>query len=835
MIARLQTPVRHTTPVFDITEFRTESDVEQKLIYPFLTHASYLNLPSAWVRTKEYMTPTEIDKAAGRRFGYFPDYSVWISGLPLVIIEAKMPDVAIEAALREARLYAVEINKRYPPNVNPIGFILACNGEQLALTQWDSESSTLASPCVNAMPGSAVLNALQGAIGRAALEETAKKLAAHFQSRPFHSVAAFMGGQVRLNQQLGVNEFAEPLFPTLTKYFGSTSEETPDDVIDRAYVTSDELGRYEGVLETYLKDRTSQIAGTQLKTIETSRHQATGISTEVQKFATNPTFYSRVQLIVGAVGAGKSTFIRRYYRRLMSNHVRERTRWAFLNFNALPPSEDMQNWVASQFISSFREVNGIDLHEFDHIEKIFGHELNRFDRGPNKRLKTMDPVEFERRRASYLDDLTKNPTEFAKCVARHFSGEMGLGIVVVFDNVDKRSRDLQLAIFEAAQWFKDLTRALVLINLRDSTFEAHRDEPPLDAFANAINFYVQPPRFAQVIRKRLELVLEVLPSEVAPQQEYALSSGYRIRYPASRLGEFLMTIYLSLFDQRTLKVASALEALVAKNVRRALGMFADILVSPHIPTNLITGAILTGGASRIQEFRIIRSLMRQRYKFYNGKSSYIRNVMDVDLDHNQPSNFLYADILEYLIRNRKARIDFVQEGYATVRTLKKKMSAAGYDEEDVFSAIETLVQWGLIEPESLIVEGLTDDDAVRMHATGFIHMRFFLDRLEYLVGITTDMRFASRDVAEEIGNIWAGHNHLPDLSRAAKAKVLKRLKTYIEQEYFRRCKRHAFYEEFGLGGRVLVSALERAWDHLHSDRSPGDARADPHSMRTAPK
>lgn len=362
MIARLQSPVRHTTPVFDIAQFRTESDVEQKLIYPFLTHASYLNIPSAWVRTKEYMTPTEIDKAAGKRFGYFPDYSVWLSGLPLVIVEAKTPDVAIEAALREARLYAVEINKRYPPNVNPIGYILACNGEQCALTQWDSETSTLTFPSWEAMPGSAVLNALKGAIGKAALEDTAKKLAAHFQSRPFQSVAAFMGGQARINQQLGVNEFAEPLFPTLTKYFTSTSEETPDDVIDRAYVTSDELGRYEGVLETYLKDRASQIAGNQLKTIETSRHQATGISTEVQKFATDPNFYSRVQLIVGAVGAGKSTFIRRYYRQLMSNQVKERTRWAFLNFNALPPSERLQDWVAGQFISSFAEVNGIDVY-----------------------------------------------------------------------------------------------------------------------------------------------------------------------------------------------------------------------------------------------------------------------------------------------------------------------------------------------------------------------------------------------------------------------------------------------------------------------------------------
>ena len=82
-----------------------------------------------------------------------------------------------------------------------------------------------------------------------------------------------------------------------------------------------------------------------------------------------------------------------------------------------------------------------------------------------------------------------------------------------------------------------------------------------------------------------------------------------------------MTIYLSMFGQRTFKVASALEALVARDVRRALGMFADIIVSPHIPTSQITGTVLSVGVNRIQEYRIIRSLMRQRYRYYNGRSA----------------------------------------------------------------------------------------------------------------------------------------------------------------------------------------------------------------------
>jgi len=831
VVTRLPTKAPSIVPVFEVRELRTESDVEQKVILPFLLNASYLNLRSSSIRTKEYMTPTEIDKAAGKRYGYIPDYSVWVNSIPLLVVEAKAPDVGIEIALREARLYAGEINKRYPPEVNPIGHVLACNGVEYGLSTWDSEIGTVVALCSDVRPGTAIFTAFKEKIGRDVLEARAQKLGAHFQTRPFHSVASFMGGRPRLAQQLGVNDFAEPLFTTITKYFGSNSDETPDEVIDRAYVTSEELGTYEGVLETYLKDRTERIAGNQLKPIVTSKNTATGISTEIQRFAQNPGSNARVQLIIGSVGAGKSTFIRRFYRRLMTKEVAKKTKWAFLNFNVMPPGLDgLKTWIAEQFAESFAAVNDIDIYEASQIEKIFGAEVRRFERSPAKALKNNDRTEYIRRRTSLLEELTKDHVKLAECIARHFSGEMSFGIVIVFDNVDRRSRDQQLAIFEAAQWFKELTKALVLVNLRDSTFEAHRDEPPLDAFINAINFYIRPPRFAQVIRKRLELVLESLQTEVAQRQEYALSSGYRIRYPATRLGEFLLSIYLSLFGDRSVKIASSLEALVAKDVRRALGMFGDIIVSPHIPTGQITSTIL-GGEHRIQENRVIRALMRGRYKYYNGRSLYIRNVLSADLGFNRPSNLLIPDILDYLIRNRKSKIDFTQEGYATIATIIKKMSQLGYDEQDVFTAVSTVANWGLIEPESLIADSLSEEDAVRMHASGFIHMRFFLERNEYLLGLTTNLQFASREVASEIGQIWAGQNHLPDLQIHNKLKILTMLRDHMKFEYIRRCRRHAFYEEHGFGGRYVVEAIDRATSHLEAAAAAPAVRIDSRPRR----
>ncbi len=366
-----------------------------------------------------------------------------------------------------------------------------------------------------------------------------------------------------------------------------------------------------------------------------------------------------------------------------------------------------------------------------------------------------------------------------------------------------------MSIFSAAQWFKDVTKSLIVVNLRDSTFEAHREEPPLDAFINAINFYITPPRFAPVIKRRLELLLERLPDELDKRQEYQLESGSRIVYPASRIGEFLVNIYLSLFEKRSMAVAAALEALVAKDIRRALGMFADILVSPHIPTSKITGLLLQG-SSKIPEARIIRALMRSRYAYFNGRSVYVRNIVNANLQLIRPSHFINVDILEYLVRVRKTKVDFSQEGYVLPATIMKKMSQLGYEEADILTSISDLVEMGLIEPESLVTRRITGDDAVRVHGSGFIHMRFFIKRAEYLIGITPDMNFASFEVAESIAQQWRSQTSGIDLSFNSRVKVMEILDNYFRNEYDRRCRRHAFYADLGYGGKALVQAISDA-------------------------
>src|ERR1039458_1584680 len=124
-----------------ISELLTESDVEQKLIWPLLTtpYPSGLGLRGSDVLTKASIRRLEIGKGASRKL-YFPDYMVVFAGLPVLVVEAKAPDEDLEAALQEARLYGNELNALLPSGINPCVRVVACNGSGLWSAPIDSSA-----------------------------------------------------------------------------------------------------------------------------------------------------------------------------------------------------------------------------------------------------------------------------------------------------------------------------------------------------------------------------------------------------------------------------------------------------------------------------------------------------------------------------------------------------------------------------------------------------------------------------------------------------------------------------------------------------------------------
>jgi hypothetical protein len=118
------------------------------------------------------------------------------------------------------------------------------------------------------------------------------------------------------------------------------------------------------------------------------------------------------------------------------------------------------------------------------------------------------------------------------------------------DNVDRMDLKNQLAAFQLTLWFMRATRAFVIIQMRDETYERYKHLPPLDTYRTGVVFHISPPRFVDVVKRRLELSIEYLASAEEHDRYYEIESGLRIRYSNADLGSFLKRLYNAIFDRK---------------------------------------------------------------------------------------------------------------------------------------------------------------------------------------------------------------------------------------------------------------------------------------------
>jgi len=736
------------------TRCRTESDVEQKIVLPLLTAAEWLGISLDNLFTKQYLPAVLIDKGR-RKISYFPDYSIWIGGLPICIVEVKSPAEDVEEGFREGQLYAHEANKAYPSNINPVQFVVSLNNTTLIYGEWDSGEAKRVN-VKDLKLSSTVSNDLRETIGFAALEESAKRTRQRFRPTQVFRPIDSIGGESSLNRRLPVNSFATDLAPLIEMFFVSNTAERVDAIIEKAYVSSTEITTYDAILETFLRDTISHLPDPSAQPIETHLTGEGRLTPEIRSFGKSMPATGHMQLLIGPVGAGKSLFCQRYHRHLEPPDIAKATYWSFINVNdAQEDLSDLENWVCKAFIDGIEiDATRFDLYNKENLRKLFAPDINRLSK-IYQTTKENDPVTFEKMVEARLEEWASDSRKFATAICRFVSGDRrdkGEAVVVVFDNVDRRDRDQQLKIFQVAQWFKSLTRTFCLLSLRDETYEQYKNQPPLDAFINAIHFTITPPRFIDVIKKRLELCIEHLAEHAPARMTYTLPDGKHIVYPSSRIGEFLMTLYRDIFRSGR-RISWLLEALSGRNVRQSLEMFSRILFSGHLDARRITGTILGTEQFDIRDSTIVNVLMKTDYLFFDDSHGFITNILYCDPEWRSHSNFLVNEIVDYLVTRRKATSDIGSRGYVRVRDILNALNRMGFSPEDAIKAINFVHKRNLIVADHLGRTIIEPDDFVRAHASGFVHCRLLADNIHYLAGIVPSTYLNDRKLAE----VWGGY------------------------------------------------------------------------------
>lgn len=761
----------------------TESDVEQKIILPLLTDQRLLAIPESNVYTKQYLAPAALDKAAGKLIGYYPDYSIWLRGLPTMVIEAKAPDVAAEDGYREASLYARHLNQKFPAGFNPCARIMATNGKVFLFGSWDAPPELNLS-LTDLRVGTAGLESVQALCSGQALMQYALQLSQQLKLTNVIFPYDILGGQAVLNAKLPLNTFAADLSPVLRRYFSSTPQENIHEIAEKAYVSSNEITEYDRVLESLLKERLTSRQHAIVQRLEPTKHEEPHVAKAISTFQQERPPHGQLQIIQGPVGAGKSLFARRYKDVLQDPKDAALTRWAFIDFNTSTMGDvpSAERWLLESFIEAFQAENpDFDLFSAQAQRGIFSRNIQK-RRSVYEELERVSKDQAAAMRAVDLAKWQDDPKEFAQGLATYVLGSRQEVLVVVMDNVDRLDLTGQLTGFNVALSFMALTKCFVILQLRDETYERFKDKPPLDTYRTGITFHISPPRFIDVVKRRLELSLGYLTSQASEVQRYTVESGARIVYPKSALGLFLGQLYIELFERRH-NISRVLEALAGRDVRRALEMFASVITSGHLSETSITSSVVGAGTIPIREHNVLRILMRTDYRFASDRSGYIINVFGFDREWERPDNFLLIEVLYYLTVNRKTRGQIGLEGYFTCRHIADVLQRYGYLPEDVLGALNHLLRKQLISADHMNHVSVKIEDSVHILAAGWIHLRVLPERLEYLYGILPTIPFADQSVARRIAETLNKENIHGDVLASAKARAVRLFFRYLLSQH----------------------------------------------------
>jgi hypothetical protein len=790
----------------DHVVLNTEADVETKIIVPLLQGAAYLDIPESCVKAKKYLAPTPFNRKAGQTSGNYPDFSVWFHSFPCLIVEAKTPEVAVEVGYHEAQLYAAYLNQNYPTGINPAHFILATNDKQFMFGYWDSKP-VLQGDVSDLTPQSSLMRELQGLCGSRALDNHALQClntsAAKRSVLPFN----LAGGPALLRATIQPNRFAAPLAPLLQRYFSSSQQSSVAEIVERAYVSSDEVTEYDKILESLLKERTAARRGSTVEYLHPERTGEETLERTIAVLAKPGKQHGHLQLIQGAVGSGKSLFMERYKQKLQPPAAKEKTKWATIDFNSAPVTlSGAEQWLCQKFIDSFQSENpDVDFSSMSVLRGIYSRKIQM--RKPlYAQLEKSSPEQAEIRKAEDLITWQDSLEDTTRGVAEYIMGS-NRSLVVVMDNVDRLDLDNQLAAFQLTLWFMQVTHAFVILQMRDETYERFKDKPPLDTYRSVVVFHISPPRFVDVVKRRLELSIEYLAHAEPEDRFYEIESGLRIRYSNQDLEAFLKRLYGELFDRRR-NISRVLEAIAGKDVRKALEIFGAIITSGYLSTAAIASNTLGSGEISIAEQTVLRILMRTNRRFFSKDSGFVQNIFAYDENSAKPDNFILIEILFFLFNNRKKIGHINIEGYFTCTQVVDEMQKLGYVRDDVFLALKHMAQTDLIVTDRMNSIEINWDDSVRILAAGWVHLRLLSEEFEYLFGVIPTTPIRDERIAAQLADLVEIESERGKLNFFQKYRAVDTLYRYLWSE--REAAKTPFNDGPGSGADYVLKHIRQA-------------------------
>lgn len=756
----------------------TESDVEQKLIYPFLSTPSPIGLgySDADIFTKSNLRRVLIGKAT-RKY-YFPDYLVMLRGIPVLVVEAKSPDVDLGDAYAEARLYASEINAAFPHKINICHKLIVCNGAEIWAGYYDTAEPKFILKTSEINSESNIYVELVQFCSKKELTAVVNKFYSEIKGETiFNTPVSLLGGKRVQNEELVENPFGRTLVFENRNIFDPESEQDRIEIVQNAYITS--AKRDQHIEPIYNEIRKIKLPSLQNSTAIATENPQELTDKILSRIETNGVSYSLI-LMIGSVGSGKSTFIR-YFKKmyLESTHIElsKKCEWVFVNMNPAPLNRnEIYVWIKDEIINQIREAHEeIHFDDYEIIRKIFRREIRQFDSGIGQLLvigsETYNKELFDR-----LSSYTSDSSRYLLSLLHYLKEFEGKLPIIVLDNCDKRNKDEQLLMFEVAQWLRVNYKCLIILPMRDSTYDNYKKEPPLDTVVKDLVFRIDPPDLLRVLQARLDYISRI---NRHTSTFYSLERGARVEIKRDELIEYFKCIMMAI--RKNNWAMNIFYKLSNRNIREGIQLFEDLCKSGHIKSDEIFKLRIVGSDYDLPTHILLNALIRKNRKYFNDEMSNFINLFKARYQDDFPDPFVRIDILRWLESKKSVMGPNNTLGYHQAMVLIKAVQVVGHKEEVILREIEFLIKRGAIYSE-VLSEEIDFQNLLKISPSGLLHLSLLQD-INYLSACAEDSIYKDTNTMMRISKRISLDTYLEKIPMALTTKDLIDYHVQYRAEY----------------------------------------------------
>lgn len=418
--------------------------------------------------------------------------------------------------------------------------------------------------------------------------------------------------------RLGRNSLYEHLEPAIAAALTDEALLQDTEALIHCYVKTSERLKYDTRLRMYLSDPRPPLGQTSSRL--TDRGPSNEFTLSVAKPVSLP---PKFILLLGPVGAGKTTFLR--YSRAVSaeREITGKILWLPIDFRKISISFPLRKFIYSELLCLIEEDTDFDLGDWDKaIRPAYRDEAERLKRGVLKPLVKQNLEEFELRLSELISKEREQIEPYVERLLKYSATKRPL--YIVFDNLDQfEDEDFQTAIFMEAQALVRRVNANAIMCLRESTYLKQRTKPQFDAFQYEL-FYLDPPSILPVLSRRFEYARRFLKGKTV---EFITESGIRLKIP--NLDEFFKIIIgRSLLSARA---GQMLEVLSGGDIRRGLMLVREFLSSGHTNSDRAVYIFLKDDNYQFPVHEIFKGAILGNRLHYDDRVSLVPNIYDAKL------------------------------------------------------------------------------------------------------------------------------------------------------------------------------------------------------------